>query len=53
MSWFYNLKTMKKLQIGFALVALGLPVLGYIGLTSVTRKEPWRRFSRSAGSSRR
>jgi methyl-accepting chemotaxis protein len=37
MAWFYNLKMMKKLMVGFGLVAIGLPVLGYVGLSNMTR----------------
>ena len=35
MSWFHNLKIIKKLMVGFALVSLGLPLLGYMGLRNI------------------
>jgi methyl-accepting chemotaxis protein len=35
MSWFRNLKMMKKLMLGFTLVALALPLLGYMGLRNM------------------
>jgi methyl-accepting chemotaxis protein len=35
MHWFQNLKTMKKLMVGFTLVALTLPMLGYMGLQNM------------------
>ena len=35
MSWFYNLKMMRKLMLAFGVVALGLPILGYTALTNM------------------
>jgi methyl-accepting chemotaxis protein len=35
MSWFHDLKMMKKLMVGFGLVALALPLLGYLGLKNM------------------
>jgi methyl-accepting chemotaxis protein len=36
MSWFYDLRTMKKLMIGFSLIAGALALMGYVGLRNLS-----------------
>jgi len=35
MSWFYNLKTMKKLMIGFGLIGAAMALMGYVGVRNM------------------